>query len=401
MLGNHDFFLILDTALSFSLSNPHPLGHPFYDYAYSFMHPEEYIESDWVLNREDDEELLGEILLALSFVYDSNMQGSVHLCAPNCTREQQDLFELVPPFDRNVTLKERAIERLNLWRQEYARGLYDSGLMQWMTQQPLVAIVGDALVVHGGVSDRVVDFVEAMATRQPPQQQSQSQSQGMNHVNVTKALHSMTNVAFSRFFQQELEKVHGANQIQARLTGGYVLEIIMDMVQHRGYFDRIKGCSEVKYVLDKLNGAGTGAGAGTGLNRIVVGHTPHDDATELCNGKLLASDSSLSRSFRAHGNMYCPLKKSLVEDYARGRICSKALQKEQCEGSISRITRASVKDAWPTNVQRFQFHELHSATSRSSSDSSGSGSGGSVSSTLESRFTTQEEAILPQRQDEL
>lgn len=394
MLGNHDFFLILDTALSFSLSNPHPLGHPFYDYAYSFMHPEEYIESDWVLNREDDEELLGEILLALSFVYDSNMQGSVHLCAPNCTREQRDLFEIVPPFDRNVTLKERAVERLNLWRQEYARGLYESGLLQWMTQQPLVAIVGDALVVHGGVSDRVVDFVEAMATRQ-----QQQQPQGMKHVNVTNALHAMTNVAFSRFFQQELEKVHGANQIQARLTGGYALEIIMDMVQHRGYFDRIKGCSEVEYVLNKLDGksAGAGAGAGAGLNRVVVGHTPHDDATEMCNGKLLASDSSLSRSFRAHGNMYCPLKKSLVEDYARGRTCSKVLHmhKEQCEGSISRITRASVKDAWPTNVQRFQFHELPSATSRSSSSSD------SVSSTLESRFVTQEEAVLPQQQDEL
>eukprot|EP00553_Chaetoceros_curvisetus_P002230 CAMPEP_0204628904 /NCGR_PEP_ID=MMETSP0717-20131115/16834_1 /ASSEMBLY_ACC=CAM_ASM_000666 /TAXON_ID=230516 /ORGANISM="Chaetoceros curvisetus" /LENGTH=154 /DNA_ID=CAMNT_0051645665 /DNA_START=89 /DNA_END=550 /DNA_ORIENTATION=- len=48
MLGNHDVFLILDTALSFHPENPHPLGFPFYDYAYSFMHPEEYLESDWV-----------------------------------------------------------------------------------------------------------------------------------------------------------------------------------------------------------------------------------------------------------------------------------------------------------------------------------------------------------------
>jgi predicted MPP superfamily phosphohydrolase len=340
MLGNHDFFLILDTALSFSKSNPHPLGHPFYDYAYSFMHPEEYIESEWIVDRSDDEELLGEILLGLSYIYDRNMQGSVHLCAPNCTHGQQDLFERVPPFDRNVTLKERAVERLNLWRQEYARGLYESGLLQWMTKQPLVAIVGDALVVHGGVSDRVIDYVEAVARQQ-----------GMN---VTDAIHGMTNMAFHRFFQQEFQKVNGANQIQARLTGGYVLEIIMDMVQHRGYFDRNRGCSEVDDVLGKLD---------AGLNRVVVGHTPHDYALELCNGKLLASDSSLSRSFRAHGNMYCPLRKSLVEEYGGGsRTCSK-VHKEQCEGSISRITRASAKDAWPTSMQRFQFHELHGISS--------------------------------------
>jgi len=37
----------------------------------------------------------------------------------------------------------------------------------------------------------------------------------------------------------------------------------------------------------------------------VVGHTPGDDARELCSGTLLAADSSLSRPFRAFGNMYC------------------------------------------------------------------------------------------------
>mmetsp|Transcript_13884 Transcript_13884/g.26148 ORF Transcript_13884/g.26148 Transcript_13884/m.26148 type:complete len:520 (-) Transcript_13884:2241-3800(-) len=369
MLGNHDFFLILDTALSFSETNPHPLGHPFYDYAYSFMHPEEYIESEWTMDREGDEELLGEILLALSYIYDRNMQGSVHLCAPNCTTGQQDLFDIVPPFDQNVTLKERAVERLNLWRLEYARGLYESGLLQWMTKQPIVAIVGDALVVHGGVSDRVMDYVQAVARQQQPQQQQQ-QEQGMNVVDV---LHAMTNVVFHRFFQKELEKVSGANQIEARLTGGYVLELIMDMLQHRGYFDRITGCSEVNQVLGKLDSS-------AGLNRVVVGHTPHDYATELCNGKLLASDSSLSRSFRAHGNMYCPLRKSLVEGFhnksggggdGRMSTCSK-VHDEQCEGSISRITRASPKEAWPKGMQRFQFHELQSMASSTTTSDGGS-----------------------------
>jgi hypothetical protein len=134
------------------------------------------------------------------------------------------------------------------------------------------------------------------------------------------------------------------------------MEIILDMVQHRGYFDRLRGCAEVDEVLRRLD---------VGLNRVVVGHTPHDFALELCHGKLLASDSSLSRSFRAHGNMYCPLRKSL-EDYRGGRTCSNKVHNDICEGSISRITRSSANDPWPASMQRFQFHELKSMGSGTS-----------------------------------
>ena len=206
MLGNHDYFLILDTALSFSKTNPHPLGHPFYDYAYSFMHPEEYIESGWSPNREDDEELLGEILSALSYIYDRRLEGKMHMCAPYCADDQVDMFEQVPPFDTNVTLRERAVERLTTWREEYAQGLFDSGLLKWMTNQPLVAIVGDALVVHGGVSDRLMNYLEKLAKQ--------------NSISVADAVHSATNVPFTAFFQEQLAKVDGANKIEERLTGG-------------------------------------------------------------------------------------------------------------------------------------------------------------------------------------
>ena len=333
ILGNHDFFLVMDTALSFSNTNPHPLGHPFYDYAYSFMHPEEYIESEWTGDREDDEELLGEILLALSYIYDRRMEGSVHMCAPHCADDQVDMFLQIPPFDKNVTLRERAVDRLDTWRHEYAQGLFDSGLLKWMTNQPIVAIVADALIVHGGVSARLLNFLESMA--------------GMQGVSVADLVHAKTNVPFQTFFQEELGKVHGANQIEARLKEGYALELIMDMVQHRGYFDSSTGCAEVNNVLAKMD---------KGLNRIVVGHTPHDYAMELCGGKLLASDSSLSRSFRAHGNMYCPLRESL-EKY-RGTGTCQFKYKDVCEGSISRMTRASARDPWPTNMEIFKFHEL-------------------------------------------
>jgi hypothetical protein len=333
MLGNHDFFLILDTALSFSETNPHPLGHPFYDYAYSFMHPEEYIESEWTKDREDDEELLGEILWALSYIYDRRLEGKMHMCAPHCAKDQVDLFEKVPPFDTNVTLRERAVDRLDTWRKEYAQGLFESGILEWMTYQPVVAIVADALVVHGGVSDRVLNYLESV-----------SKTYG---VAIADSVHATINVPFQKFFKEELGKVQGANQIEARLTGNYALELIMDVVQFRGYFDQSKGCDEVNHVLTTLD---------EGLNRVVVGHTPHDYALELCGGKLLASDSSLSRSFRAHGNMYCPLRDSL-DDYRTGRTCEKKYTKV-CEGSISKMTRNSAQDPWPTNMERFMFHEL-------------------------------------------
>jgi hypothetical protein len=334
ILGNHDFFLVLDSALSFSEANPHPLRHPFYDYAYSFMHPEEYIESTWTPDRDDDEELLGEILSALSYIYDRNLQGDLHMCAPHCEKDQVDLFEKVPPFKQNLTLRERAVDRLDTWRKEYAQGLFDSGLLSWMTRQPIVAIVGDALIVHGGVSEHVANYLHQVAQK--------------SSISVVDAVHYSTNVIFRKFFQEELLKVDGANKIETRLPQeGYPNELILDMVQHRGYFKQGTGCNEVNFVLDTI---------GAGLNRIVVGHTPHDYALELCGGKLLASDSSLSRSFRAHGNLYCPLRDSLDEYRGKGS-CGRP-HEQFCEGSISVLKRESKDDPWPTNVERFKFHEL-------------------------------------------
>jgi serine/threonine protein phosphatase 1 len=108
ILGNHDFFLVLDTALEFSKNNPHPLGHPFYEYVYSFMHVEEYIESNFTMKREDDKELLGGILQGLQHAYDLDKEGQLYLCAPHCQDDNQiDLFATMPPFVDNQTLAER------------------------------------------------------------------------------------------------------------------------------------------------------------------------------------------------------------------------------------------------------------------------------------------------------
>mmetsp|Transcript_18770 Transcript_18770/g.46499 ORF Transcript_18770/g.46499 Transcript_18770/m.46499 type:complete len:466 (-) Transcript_18770:49-1446(-) len=338
ILGNHDFFLILDTALSFSKDNPHPLGFPFYDYAYSFMHPEEYLESEWVETRTDDEEIYGVLMTALQNAYAKRMEGSVHLCAPECNSEEQvNIFETIAPFTTNPELAKKTQDRLGTWRSEYAKGLFDSGLLQWMTNQPLVAVVGDALIVHGGVSKQVVNYMASLSTH--------------FEIDVAQALQTYINEPFHEFFESNFKNVTGPNSIEGRMTGGYITELILDLVQHRGYFDRKSGCSDVNHVINTVNSEELQ------VKRIVVGHTPNAFAREMCGGKLLASDSSLSRPFRAFGNMYCPLSSERAAQYSKGASCG-ATQEDSCDGSISRMTRPSAKDPWPTEMERYLFDEL-------------------------------------------
>jgi predicted MPP superfamily phosphohydrolase len=110
LLGNHDFFLILDTVLEFNQNNPHPLGRPKYEYTYGWMHVEEYTESDFTTKREGDEELLGAILQGLQHAYDLNREKELYLCAPQCLDESQiDLFTTVSPFVDNQTLAIRYV----------------------------------------------------------------------------------------------------------------------------------------------------------------------------------------------------------------------------------------------------------------------------------------------------
>lgn len=347
ILGNHDFFLILDTALSFSTENPHPLGFPFYDYAYSFMHPEEYLESEWVKKREDDEEIYGSLVTALQNAYSRKLEGKVHLCAPTCNDDSQmDIFHIIEPYESNQELAKKAKDRLTTWRAEYAQGLYDSGLLKWMTEQPLVAIVGDALIVHGGISKQVINFLAAVAEREG--------------LSVVETIDVMINQPFHNFFENEMKTVTGPNAIEGRLTENYATEIILNLVQHRGYFGfgigNNEGCEEVNFVLEKVNENNSN----NPVNRIVVGHTPDYYVRELCDGKLLASDSSLSRSFRAHGNLYCPVNNTRA-DLRDKKSCSRKPE-ETCDGMISRITRQSPNDDWPSKVKRFDIDELMTTT---------------------------------------
>jgi predicted MPP superfamily phosphohydrolase len=365
ILGNHDFFLMMDTALQYNdndnndvesdsenknKKNPHPLGHPHHDYTYAFMHPEEYIESNFTKNRDDDEEILEYILSGLSYVYDHNLVNTLHMCAPNCigigdNDAVNNMFDIIPPFNTNHTLKERVLERLQTWRNEYAYGLYDSNILQWMTQQPIVAVVGDALIVHGGVSAKIITYLDSLQTR----------------ITLEDFIQEVVNNRLNAFFMKQFEEqndIDGPNQIESHLfsESDIPFELVLDFIQHRGYFHESNGCKDVNTVLDTLSASDD---ADRSINRVVVGHTPQQYATELCDGKLLATDSSLSRSFRTYGNMYCPLNltSSTSSSSSSPTYCGDTM-KEACEGSISLLTRTSINEKWPKNIQQYQFHEL-------------------------------------------
>ena len=148
------------------------------------------------------------------------------------------------------------------------------------------------------------------------------------------------------------------------MTENFSFEVIVDMVQHRGYFDDAqgRGCAEVDRIIHAIrssqkesDGAVDDVG---GVNRIVVGHTPHDYSHERCGGRLLASDSSLSRTFRAHGNMYCPISDRMVEEYGGASVTCEKRHEEVCMGSISVIRRSSAEKDWPRSVTRMRHDDL-------------------------------------------
>lgn len=98
------------------------------------------------------------ILQALQEVYKANDEQQTMMPSTPARKEllrqkpgAKDLFTSAAPFQGDADLGERARERLHLWQVEYASGLVESGLADWLRGRPLLAVVGDALVLHGGI----------------------------------------------------------------------------------------------------------------------------------------------------------------------------------------------------------------------------------------------------------
>lgn len=298
---------------------------------YAFPHPQTYIESGWVTQREDDAELLGALLTALQEVYKGNDEARTMMPSTlervEFLRRQKagskDIFTSVKPFKEDEALGERTRERLHQWQVEYARGLIDSGLADWLKRRPLVTVVGDALVLHGGLP-------LALLQRVAEQQRKQLELEGGGaEGDLAAALDAAANQAFFRSWQRlgDEDANPGTNGFNPEgLLSCYPYrdchdptlstDLISEIVQSRGYFDPTTGCDEVTAVLDLLaphTGTGEKVEAASllrelaaslsqlqAVKRIVVGHTPGDNVRESCDGKLLAVDASLSRHYRAY-----------------------------------------------------------------------------------------------------
>lgn len=368
MMGNHDLFTLLDVALEDGADRP--MGAPVLDFTYAFTHPQTYIESGWVTPREDDVELLAAVLRGLQSVYkDGAEQRTMMAPTPlrrkhHADRGAKDMFEVAEPFVGDESLAERARTRLHQWQSEYAAGLVSSGLADWLRRRPLVAIVGDALVVHGGIPLSLLRRVGKLA-----------EQRGLS---LAEVLDDQANQAFARSWRRLGRRdgsqsdgglaergAHTIAQDFQALLSCYPLDgchdeqlssdLISEIVQNRDYFDAVTGCKEVEGVLDML-------GQDTGVTRIVVGHTAGVDVRESCDGKLLATDSSLSKHVRAFGNLYCPIdnhRQILMATKAAAEAVNKVKGDgglapacsvpavEECEGSIAQIKRPTADGtAW-------------------------------------------------------
>ncbi len=85
-----------------------------------------------------------------------------------------------------------------------------------------------------------------------------------------------------------------------------------------------------------------------------MGHTAEFDLRMLCGGGLIATDSTLSRPYRAYGNLYCPSERLRGSDASlrtprRGSGCDQSFS-EACEGQILEM-RLDPSGAWiPTSI---------------------------------------------------
>ena len=202
----------------------------------------------------------------------------------------------------------------------------------------MVAVVGDALVVHAGVPARLL--------------------RTMSRVLPAEKTLGMLAEGWPQLFDKS-----SWPDVSAKLR-----DRVGEFVQHRGYFKASTGCKDVNAVLGMLNKNAAGSSSETTLKRIVVGHTPDDYAHERCGGALVAADSSLGRRFRAFGNRYCPGHKvqfQTHDDNVKGKRekheavtamlavagCGRDRLRDACEGTITRLVRKTTSEAWPASVE--------------------------------------------------
>ena len=352
LLGNHELNLLIDRARQ-------PGGGRYLEYAYAAAHPQQYLA--W--SGGDDEragaklsssEVLRALHDALLVVYRDRRQlftqGQV-LMTPD---GPHSIVHYVEP----ATARAEVSSTLRRWQAAYMRGVSSrSSLGSWLPR-PLSTYLADPLFVHGGLPEELLQ-TELPATASAPARRLDSLP-ALSELNE-RWLAVTTAGRVGALAPRAGETISEAEEAEAQALAQSheLVKVASEMVEYRGlhesyaarYKDRHSmrggvsaaqiGCDRVAAVLGRLN-----------VSRIAVGHTPEDSVRIRCGGRLLALDSTLSRSFRAHGNYYCDER--MEED--EPRICPP--RKEVCEGQIVRLERSGPEAAWLLHVVGIEWdHE--------------------------------------------
>ena len=281
ILGNHEVELLRDRDVSHKAWGKGS----FFQLSYAAAHPGEYLNYIDNVTRED--EIVVEALYKASLeVYSKNKHNEVFLLP-----DELEILQFIPS-----DLRELVKDRLTIYQEKYLNA-YRTGteLGTWLEERPIVVLKSGALFVHGGVSAKAARYLK--------------QQDGIDHLN-------------------NLWKQHATEEkLNAFLDTTTEGQVLYEMLTFRGNHN-VQACQYLPQLLPP------------GATRLGVGHTPNYNVKSMCNGKLMALDSSLGRYFRNSGNEYCRGDK--VQQSSNGKYVCRKMNSE-CKGQIMRIRNDQVE----------------------------------------------------------
>ena len=293
LLGNHELEVLRDRTHRVFGGKDTPVG--YFQLGYASVHPAEYLNFLEPSDRDERKDILVVEALYNASVeaYGRGLYRSTYM-VPDETIEGS-ILRLVPAGDDNNSniddLRSLVGERLRLYQKRYLDALRTGTVLgTWLEQRPVVAVVGDTMLVHGGVRPE-----------------------------VGQLLRTMDDV---RWLNQQWFEHAQEDKLQDFLTTTQAGQIVYSLVTYRGNHKE-DACAFLPHVLPE------------NVKRLAVGHTPAASVRLRCeDDTFLALDSSLSRWFRNSGNEYCYGDRMQVSSNGKFQCRKKS---EQCEGQIVRI----------------------------------------------------------------
>ena len=357
LLGNHELNLLIDRA-----RRPGE-GSRYLEYGYAAAHPAQYaawLESDDDAQGAEERATVLKLLHeALTVVYEKGLHDRVKMIAPSDDPPPAHsiLAYVQPPSARGLVAR-----TLNAWQAAYMRGVGSQTSLGHFVHRPLTAHLADTIFVHGGLAEDLLLTKQLPATPSAPARSLDSLEAladlNVRWLNVTRDGRVGEHAeAMGVAYEQGESAAMAQAKEQHALAESDLAELASEMVEYRGlhehYAGRYKdkylqsatsarqlGCERVEAVCKLLN-----------VSRIAVGHTPEDNVRIRCGGRLLALDSTLSRSFRAHGNYYC----NEAMERSVPHICPK--RREKCEGQIVRLERSAADEQWKLHVVESEWDQ--------------------------------------------